>query len=136
MPGQPAANCGRPSDWRAMGTGRLGLAKREASSGNDNVDKLGLSVGEGIMSTTKPEETEPEFTEGVCADGAAILMDGQQLAIPEILERLRKGAEAERIVTEIWDMLYGQNMQVAGWHKNGDLEPIDRFFESNHWVVS
>lgn len=88
------------------------------------------------MSTTKPEETEPEFSEGVCADGAAILMNGQQLAIPEILERLRKGAEAERIVTEVWDMFYGQNMQVAGWHLNGDLEPIDKFFESNHWVVS
>ncbi len=82
------------------------------------------------------EEKEPEFSEGVCGDGAAILMNGQQLAIAEILERLRRGAEAERIVTEIWDMLHGQNMQVAGWHQNGDLEPIDRFFESNHWVVS
>jgi hypothetical protein len=49
------------------------------------------------MSSTD-QQKEPEFTEGVCGDGAAILMNGQQLAIPEILERLRKGAEAERIV--------------------------------------
>lgn len=27
----------------------MGLAKREASSGNDNVDKLGVSACEGVM---------------------------------------------------------------------------------------
>ena len=53
MPGQSAANCGRPSDWRAMGAGRLGLPKREASSGNDNVDKLGVSAREGITAVWK-----------------------------------------------------------------------------------
>jgi hypothetical protein len=32
-----------------------------------------------------------EFTQGVCEDGAAILMDGKRLTIEEILERLRCG---------------------------------------------
>lgn len=86
------------------------------------------------MTTTSNEE--PEFTEGVCSDGAAILVDGVQIPIPDILERLRKGAEAERIVRDVWDMLYGQNLEVANWHKNGDTEPMDNFFESNHWIVS
>jgi hypothetical protein len=41
----------------------------------------------------------------------------------------------EKIVGEIWDTLYGQNMQVANWHQNGELEPMDTFFESNDWRV-
>lgn len=39
----------------------------------------------------------------------------------------------KRIVSEIWETFYGQNLQVANWHKNGDLEPMDNFFESNAW---
>ena len=77
----------------------------------------------------------PEFSQGVCSDGAAILMNGKPLTIDEILSRLRKGATAERIVGEVWDMFYGQNMEVANWHLNGDLEPIDSFFDENHWSL-
>jgi len=32
-------------------------------------------------------------------------------------------------------MFYGQNMLVANWHLNGDLEPIDSFFEENDWAI-
>jgi hypothetical protein len=77
----------------------------------------------------------PDFTEGVCGDGAAILMDGQQLNITQILERLQRGANAERIVGEVWDMFYGQNMELTNWHLNGDTEKIDNFFESNDWAI-
>jgi len=77
----------------------------------------------------------PEFSQGVCQDGAAIFMDGKPLTIEEILAKLRSGAEAERIVGEVWDMFYGQNMLVANWHLNGDLEPIDSFFEENDWAI-
>jgi hypothetical protein len=80
-------------------------------------------------------KTVPEFTEGVCADGAAILMDGVPLTVSQILIRLERGYEAERIVDDIWAMFYGQNLQVANWHRNGDLEPIDKFFESNTWSM-
>lgn len=73
--------------------------------------------------------------QGVCHDGAAILMDGKPLTIEEILDKLRRGADAERIVGEVWDMFYGQNMQVANWHLNGDIEPMDNFFENNGWVI-
>ena len=75
----------------------------------------------------------PEFSQGVCEDGAAILMDGQPLTIEQILERLRRGADAERIVSEVWDMFYGQNMSLQNWHQNGCLEPIDSFFDGNDW---
>lgn len=39
----------------------------------------------------------------------------------------------ERIVNEIWNTFYGENMQVANYHQNGELEPLDCFFESNDW---
>jgi hypothetical protein len=53
MPGESAANRGRPSDWCSMGAGRLGLAKREAGCGDDNVDELGVSAREGITAGWK-----------------------------------------------------------------------------------
>jgi len=34
----------------------------------------------------------PEFSQGVCSDGAAILMNGQPITIEQILEKLRQGA--------------------------------------------
>jgi hypothetical protein len=43
---------------------------------------------------------------------------------------------AERIVKEIWEMFCGQGLQVAGWHKNGDLEEIESFFRDNDWHIS
>lgn len=77
----------------------------------------------------------PEFSQGVCADGAAILMDGQPLTIEEILVLLRKGENAKRVVGEMWEMFYGQGFEIANWHLNGDLEAIDNFFEDNDWNI-
>ncbi|PCJ32168.1 MAG: hypothetical protein COA90_04135 [Gammaproteobacteria bacterium] len=37
--------------------------------------------------------TENTYTEGVCEDGAAILHNGKQLTVSEILERLNKHNE-------------------------------------------
>jgi hypothetical protein len=42
---------------------------------------------------------------------------------------------SKRIVAEIWNAFYGQNLQVANWHLNGELEPMDSFFETNDWDV-
>jgi hypothetical protein len=48
MPGEPAANCGRPANWCSVGASWLGLAKRKACCGDDDVDFVGVSTGEGI----------------------------------------------------------------------------------------
>ncbi|MFB4749105.1 hypothetical protein ACE3J2_15980 [Enterobacter hormaechei subsp. steigerwaltii] len=37
------------------------------------------------------------------------------------------------VVSEINNELYGQGFQVSGWHLNGDLEPLDSWFEENNW---
>lgn len=42
-------------------------------------------------------------------------------------------SKANKKLNEIKDSLYGQNLMVSGWHLNGDLEPIDSWFESNDW---
>lgn len=35
---------------------------------------------------------------------------------------------------EICDELYGQGLEVAGFHLNGDLEPLDSWFDDNGWL--
>lgn len=39
----------------------------------------------------------------------------------------------ERIIDEIWATFYGSNLHVANWHRNGDLKPMDDFFEQSDW---
>jgi len=57
------------------------------------------------------------------------------VAFDEAWRQRQRADRAERIVAEIWETFYGQNMQVANWHQNGELEPMDTFFESNDWGV-
>ncbi len=30
---------------------------------------------------------------------------------------------------QYFDSLYGENLEVANWHLNGELEPFDNFYE-------
>ncbi len=56
-------------------------------------------------------------------------------------ERLKKERDEARKAIEranaklidIGNMFYGQNMGVTNWHLNGDVEPIDNFFDANDW---
>ncbi len=48
MSGEPAANRGRPANWCSVGAGGLGLAKRKACCGDDDVDELGVSIGQRV----------------------------------------------------------------------------------------
>jgi len=42
----------------------------------------------------------PEYTEGICGDGAAILKDGVMMTIPEILNELNSITEIEGLKKE------------------------------------
>ena len=44
-------------------------------------------------------------------------------------------SESERKLSEIETAFYGKNLHVAGWHLNGELEPMDSFFEDNCWFT-
>jgi uncharacterized protein (DUF433 family) len=57
----------------------------------------------------------PEFSEGICHDGAAILVNGHPITVDEILERLKRGAEAEKLLHEalpVIDMLGLQDVYI------------------------
>ncbi|UZV41245.1 hypothetical protein vBVpaMR16F_179 [Vibrio phage vB_VpaM_R16F] len=41
----------------------------------------------------------------------------------------------ERILKEIIETFYGHGYAIANWHLNGELEPLDNFFDDNDWFV-
>ena len=49
-----------------------------------------------------------------------------------IEENNRQKAEIERLKAfkSYFDNLYGEGLDIANWHKNGDLEPFDSFYGS------
>jgi len=49
----------------------------------------------------------PEYSQGICQDGAAILRDGKMLTVEEILEKLRKAEAIEEFM-----QASGDNTQV------------------------
>ncbi|QIU88246.1 hypothetical protein [Yokenella regensburgei] len=37
------------------------------------------------------------------------------------------------VVADIHSELYGHGFEIAGWHLNGDFQPLDSWFEENNW---
>lgn len=63
---------------------------------------------------------------------------GNPLSIQEIVNLADQLYTAEQIelkekLEDIHNTLCGQNLKVANWHLNGDLEPLDNFFTKNGW---
>ena len=54
---------------------------------------------------------------------------------PDLLDELKKIKELEKenrklkAFYEYWEELYGQGLEIANWHLNGNLESFDSFFE-------
>ncbi|QIC87543.1 hypothetical protein F0336_14270 [Serratia liquefaciens] len=44
-----------------------------------------------------------------------------------------ENAALKGVVGEINEELYDKGFEVAGWHLNGDLEPLDNWFTDNGW---
>jgi hypothetical protein len=78
---------------------------------------------------------KPKYVIQGVENHSAILLNGLRLTNEDVQALLIRGAEAERIVKEMWEAFYGQNLEFANWHRNGDLEPIDKFFEENDWAL-
>jgi hypothetical protein len=76
--------------------------------------------------------TTPQAAQGV-ADRMKELEAQRDEAIEQ---RDALAASVERLnnkLGDIKDQLYGRNLHVAGWHLNGDLEPMDAWFKDNDW---
>jgi hypothetical protein len=70
------------------------------------------------------------FDEGTCLRDATELIATLRARVAELEKEL---AEANGKLAEIHETFYGGGYELAHWHLNGDLEPIDSFFESNDW---
>ena len=40
----------------------------------------------------------------------------------------------EMVIRDIGDTLYGQNLEVMGYHLNGNPKPMDEFFHESNWL--
>lgn len=50
--------------------------------------------------------------------------------MPDEVEELQGRIEHLQSFYDYMSELYGEGLEVTNWHKNGDLEPFDNFFES------
>ena len=47
----------------------------------------------------------------------------------QVINILSQIIEALRF-KEYFDSLYGQGLEIANWHMNGELEPFDNFYDA------
>ncbi|CZY39643.1 hypothetical protein WCD91_14480 [Enterobacter cloacae] len=71
-----------------------------------------------------------------CAESAALVRElatqlDVQLSRSNALAAENAGLKAA--ISSIHQELCGQGFEVAGWHLNGDLQPLDSWFEENNW---
>lgn len=59
--------------------------------------------------------------------GAFLL--GETMASSTIARLNQENKQLRRNLISLVESLYGQDMEVTNFHLNGDLEPIDNFFE-------
>ena len=57
---------------------------------------------------------------------AKALEEVEQYRALGTVEELKEAKEFKKY----FDELYGEGLAIANWHKNGDLEPFDSFYES------
>lgn len=60
---------------------------------------------------------------------------GDYISLPQLQRDEVKAIALELAYKELsalWSF-YGQGLEVANWHQNGDLEPLDSFFEENNF---
>lgn len=86
----------------------------------------------GLMLWRHKEKAVSPPTESLAAAVELISPDGHEPNTSTEGSRLQR---AERIIAEIWQTLYGQNLQVTNWHRNGEPEPLDNVFDSSDWQL-
>jgi len=62
---------------------------------------------------------------------AFLWLDGKYLT--QLQDAVWREKELRDTISEIIGELYGQGFEVSGWHENGDLEPLDTWFDDNGW---
>jgi hypothetical protein len=52
------------------------------------------------------------------------------LELADYIDELQNENRKLKAFHDYFSELYGQGLEIAYWHGNGDLEPFDNFFES------
>lgn len=66
----------------------------------------------------------------VCTSDCIIPKLYRQLAKYEDIGLSPNEVKALKYFKEYFDELYGEGLEIANWHLNGDLEPFDNFYDS------
>lgn len=64
------------------------------------------------------------------ADGAMVDYDDHVAVVSALAA---ENAALKVAIDGVHHELYGKGFEVAGWHLNGALEPLDSWFEDNNW---
>lgn len=84
-----------------------------------------LDVLENALDLINRQEAENEKNENIIriADKTIETFKAENESLKAEVERLKR-------FKNYFDDLYGQSLQVADWHLNGNLEPLDNFIDS------
>lgn len=64
------------------------------------------------------------------------LNDDEKKNIIESLRNYEKEYKRLKVFYNYFSELYGQGLEVANWHLNGDLEPFDEFYEHAEYEMN
>lgn len=118
-------------------------------------DVFRLPVSKGVVERLDFDQCENFVSDGVAEfDAIAHAINSHDRLVDEV-EAMRKALslaeseckalyqhnfnlslrnkQLEEKLADVWDVLYGKGFEVVGFHLNGDLEPMDSFFDNNDW---
>jgi hypothetical protein len=86
--------------------------------------------GDTLVSHLRSRDGE-YIDENSAGDVCSAMLAASDPALTEAVAEMRGAlTKAERALAALLSF-YGQNLQVHGWHQNGDPEPLDSFIDSN-----
>lgn len=89
-------------------------------------DKSGKEDACGKMAIYIPDKKTDNNNE-IIANAMKCL---EPFEVRDLVARQQEEIESLKAFKSYFDELYGTGLEIANWHKNGELEPFDNFYES------
>ena len=78
--------------------------------------------------------TVNELIQSLESAGELSIKETKVMALAKAYQQLAaENVGLKAAISSIHEELCGQGFEVAGWHLNGDLQPLDSWFEENNW---
>lgn len=78
------------------------------------------------MTEKELQEMEDRTTEALSHDTTPTWID--KVAVRDVPKLIAEVRRLQRFKA-YWDDLYGQGLEIANWHQNGETEPFDNFYD-------